>query len=160
MRFKTDMYDRVRKRHLECFQPYDRAWSSRNELNEKWTTKISSFFHKTQCCAMCGVVKLLNRMKHYKTLHNMYDNVANENLNDYMHYGMANLATTPYTSCNNTKMVHLCINCHSNKKKPLKHILCCILITFIHGCTLLSTHPLHLQLLSFLDISMHMESRN
>jgi hypothetical protein len=133
MRFNTNMYDRVRKQHLECFQPYDRAWSSRNELNENWTTKISSFFHKTQCCAMCGVVKLLNRMKHYKTLHNMYDNVANENLNDYMHYGMANLATTPYTICNNRKMVHLCINCHSNKKKTFKtHLM--LYTNHLHTC--------------------------
>jgi hypothetical protein len=31
---------------------------------------------------MCGFVKLINIMKHYKTLHNMYNNDANEK-NDY-----------------------------------------------------------------------------
>jgi hypothetical protein len=31
---------------------------------------------------MCGVVKIINIMKHYKTLRNMYNNDANEK-NDY-----------------------------------------------------------------------------
>jgi hypothetical protein len=35
-------------------------------------------FTKCNIVPLCRVVKLLDKMKHYKTLHNMYNNAPNE----------------------------------------------------------------------------------
>jgi hypothetical protein len=55
--------------------------------------------------------------------------------------------------------MYLCNKCHSNKKKPWN-------ATYVvyqappYMATLLFTHPLHVQLLSFFEIGLHMQSQN
>jgi hypothetical protein len=104
-------------------------------------------------------VKLPNKRKHYKTLFNKYKDVHNQH-NTYTPYAIANLVMANHTTFDDKKLVHICIKCHSNLNKPQN-------VTYIiyyqppsYMGTLLSTHPLHVQLLSFIDIGMHMQSRN
>ncbi len=66
MRFKQNIYDKVRKQKKKK-KPYDQAWNSRYELYEKWTIEVCSLFQKMQGCAICEVVKLINKKKHYIT---------------------------------------------------------------------------------------------
>jgi len=55
--------------------------------------------------------------------------------------------------------MYLCNKCRSNKKKPWN-------ATYVvyqappYMATLLFTHPLHVQLLSFFEIGLHMQSQN
>jgi hypothetical protein len=51
----------------------------------KMENKDLLFFHKMWCYGMCGIVKLINIMKHYKTLRNMYNNDANEKIDYTQH---------------------------------------------------------------------------
>ncbi len=89
-------------------------------------------FTKCNIVPLYKVVKLLDKIKHYKTFRNMYNNVPNEKNNNP--YDMANLGMTPYTISNNVDMVHLCINCHANKKNIKTHLMLCInhLHTWLH----------------------------
>jgi len=150
MKFKKQVYDIVKKRHQECFQPYDQTWHSRNELNEKWTMETSSFFQKIQCCTICALVKLINKRKYYKTLVNKYKVVHNQH-NTYTPYAIANMIMANYTSFYDKKIMHICIKCHSNLNKP-QNTAYVVYQPPSYMATLLCTHPLYVQLLSFLDI--------
>jgi hypothetical protein len=79
--------------------------------------------------------------KKYKTLFNKYKDVHNQ-CNTYTPYAIAN------------------IKCHSNLNKPQNVAYVIYYQPPSYMGTLVSTHPLHVQLLSFLDIGMHMQSRN
>jgi hypothetical protein len=85
-------------------------------LNEKWTIETSSFFQKIQCCAICGIVKLTNKRKYYKTLVNKYKDVHNQH-NTYTPYAIANVIMANCTTFNDKKIMHICIKCHSNLNK-------------------------------------------
>jgi hypothetical protein len=87
----------------------------------------------------------------------MYNNAPNEK-NDSP-YGVANLKMTPYTISNNVDMVDLCINCHANKKLN-QNTSYIVYQSPLYMVALLSTQSFHIQLFSFRDIRMHMESNN
>jgi hypothetical protein len=55
--------------------------------------------------------------------------------------------------------MHIWIKCHSNLNKPL-NVAYVIYQPPSYMATLLSTHSLHVQLLSFLNIGMQMQSIN
>jgi len=74
-------------------------------------------FHKIQCCAICGIVKLTNKRKHYKTLFNKYKDVHNQH-NTYTPYAIANVVMANHTTFDDKKLMHICIKCHSNLNKP------------------------------------------
>jgi len=104
-------------------------------------------------------VKLTNKIKHYKTLFNKYKDVHNQH-NTYTPYVIANVVMANHTTFDDEKFMHICIKCYSNLNKPqnVAYIIYYQPPSYIK--TLLSTYPLHGQLLSFLDIGMHMQSRN
>jgi hypothetical protein len=123
-------------------------------LNEKWTIKTFLFFQKIQCCAICGIVKLTNKRKYYKTLVNKCKDVHNQH-NTYTPYAIANVIMANYTTSFDKNFMHNCIKCHSNLNK-FQNVAYVKYQPSSYMATLLSTHPLHVQLLSFLDIGLHM----
>jgi hypothetical protein len=56
-------------------------------------------FSKIQCCAICGIVKLINKRKYYKTLVNKYKDVHNQH-DSYTPYAIANMIMANYTTSN------------------------------------------------------------
>ncbi len=82
-----------------------------------------------QCCE---VVKLINKKKHYKTLHNKYNNTSKKQ-NGCTPYVMANVMMATYTTCNIGKLVCLCNKCHSNQKKTSECNTCSVPSTIMHG---------------------------
>jgi hypothetical protein len=69
------------------------------------------------------------------------------------------MVMTNYTTYDDKNFMHICIKCHSNLNKP-QNALYGVCQPPSYMGTLLFTHPLHIQLLSFFNIGMHMESRN
>jgi hypothetical protein len=114
--------------------------------------------HKIQCCVICGIVKLTNKRKYYKTLVNKYKDVHIQH-NTYTSYAIANMIMANYTTSDDKKFIHIWIKCHSNLSKP-QNVTYVVHQPSSYMATLLFTHSLHVQLLSFLNIGMHMQSRN
>ena len=160
MRSLKDVHEQVRKRRCQRFQPYDWAWSSRNEVHDKWTKATSTFFKDLKCCAICGVTKLLHKNKKYKS-------IPNPNINDFdtliqpgcTPYGIANVCLSQYTTNATGNVMHLCMKCYMNKTKPV-NARYVIYQSPSYTKSIISTNPLHVQLLSFLDIGLHIQSRN
>ncbi len=115
-------------------------------------------FSKNTMLCNCGIMKLTNKRKHYKTLLDKYKDVYNQH-NTYTPHVIANMVMTNYTTYDDKNFMHICIKCHSNLNKP-QNALYGVCQPPSYMGTLLFTHPLHIQLLSFFNIGMHMESRN
>ncbi len=65
----------------------------------KMDNKNIFIFSKIQCCAICGIVKLINKRKYYKTLVNKYKDVHNQH-DSYTPYAIANMIMANYTTSN------------------------------------------------------------
>ena len=119
MRYIKDVYEQVQKRRCQSFQPYNWARGSRNEVVDKWTKATSIFFKDFQCCAICGVTKLLYRNKKYRS-------IPNPNIDDSstpirpgcIPYGLANVYLSKYTMNTKRNVMHLCMKCYMNQTKP------------------------------------------
>jgi hypothetical protein len=55
--------------------------------------------------------------------------------------------------------MHLCMKCYMNQTNPA-NVLYVVFYSPSYTKSIISTNPLHVQLLSFLDIGMHIQSRN
>ena len=55
--------------------------------------------------------------------------------------------------------MHLCMKCYMNKTKPV-NARYVIYQSPSYTKSIISTNPLHVQLLSFLDIGLHIQSKN
>ncbi len=146
----------MKKKHQECFQPYDQTWHLINKSNQRWTIETSSFFITYN---VVQFVKLTNKRKHYKTLLNKYIDVHNQH-NTYPPYAIVNVIMANHTTFDDEKLMHICVKCHSNLNKPQNVAYIIYYQPPSYMGTLLSTHPLHVQILSFIVIGMHMQSRN
>ncbi len=122
MKFKKQIHDIVKKIHQQRFQPYDQTWHSRNKLNEQWTIEISSFFQKIQCCVICGIVKLTNKRKYYKTLLTNTKMFIINIILTRTPYAIVNVIMANYTLFDD--IMHISIKCHSNLNKPQNCNLC------------------------------------
>jgi len=110
-----------------------------------------------KCCAICGLTKLNHQHKHFKKLNSMY-NKLNTTESGCTPYGFANCLLSNYTMTSNGKEMYLC----------LKSYLEWNMITFAkyvvfqspsYKKALLSKHPFYLQLLSFLNIGLHIQNQ-
>ena len=147
------------KEALPKIQPYDWAWGSRNKVHDKWTKATSTFFKDFQCCAICGVTKLLHKNKKDRF-------IPNRNIDDFdtliqprcTPYGLANVHLSQYTSNAKENVMYLCMKCYMNKTKPVN-------APYVkyqspsYTKSIISTNPLHVHLLSFLDIGLHIQFR-
>ena len=68
MKYIKNVYEQVRKRRCQRFQPYDWACGSRNEVHDKWTKATSTFFKEFQCCVLCGITKILYKNKKCRSI--------------------------------------------------------------------------------------------
>ena len=160
MRYIKDVYEQVRRRCCQRFQPYDWAWGSRNEVHDKWTKATSTFFKVFQCCAIYGVTKLLHRNKKYRS-------TPNPNIDDSETliqpgctlYGLGNVYLSQYTTNTKRNVMHLCMKCYMNQTKPVNAPYV-VYHSPSYTKSIILTNPLHVQLLSFLDIGLHIQSRN
>ncbi len=64
MGFKNDVYDWVRLRQMQHYQPYD-GQNARNELYDKWINYSTNVFKNMVCHAICGLTKLNHQCKHF-----------------------------------------------------------------------------------------------
>jgi hypothetical protein len=66
------------------------------------------------------------------------------------------MAMANFTTFDDKKFMQICVKCHSNLNKPQNATYIIYYQPPSYMGTLLSTHPFHVQFLSFLDIGMHM----
>ena len=155
-----DVNEQVRKRRCQRFQPFDWAWSARNEIVDKWIEATSTFFKEFQCCAICGVTKLSHKHKKYRSIPNPnVDDSSTLNQPGCTPYGLTNAYLSHYTTNAKGNVMHLCMKCNNNKTKPANAPYV-VFHSPSYTKSIISTNPLHVQLLSFLDIGMHIQSRN
>ena len=157
MRYIKDVYEQVRKRLCQRFQPYDWAWASRNEVVNKWTKATSTFFKDFQCCAICGVTKLLHRNKKYRYIPNPNIDDSNTPIRPgCTPYGLANVYSSEYTTNTKENIMQLYMKCYMNQTKPT-NAQYIVFYSPSYTKLIISTNPLHVQLLSFLDIGIHIQ---
>lgn len=72
---------------------------------------------------------------------------------------MANVMMATYTTCNDGKLMYICNKCHSNQKNP-RNATYVVYQAPSYMATLLSTHLVHVQLLSFFNITLQMQLQN
>ena len=143
---------------MKRFQPLDRCWLHRSDLQCYWLKQTKSFFKDLHCCAICGVTKLSNRNKKYRFLHNTYlDGVAP--MQGCTPYGTTNTYIAKHTTNASGDKMILCNQCHSNRKNP-PHAPYVVYQPPAYMKSIVTLNPLHVQLLSFMDIAMHMQSKD
>ncbi len=111
---------------------------------------IFVFSKNTMLCNLWNCETHKWKRKYYKTLVKKYKIVRNQH-NTYTPYAIANMIMANYTTSYDKKIMHICIKCHSNLNK-LQNVTYVVYQPPSYMATLLSTHTLHVQLLSFLHI--------
>jgi hypothetical protein len=154
--FRKHVVEAVQRRHQSCFQPYDRAWHGRHELYTKWIKQTSRLIKELVCCALCGVTKMHNKKQHYKIVPNTYMDAYNPKPG-YTPYGTANALLVDHTTNSSGQKMNVRLKCKSNMNVPpnSKYV---VYQSPSYFNSIVSSHPLHVQLLSFLDIGIHIES--
>ena len=158
MRFKKNVHEKLRIRRMKRFQPWDRCWLNSSDLQSSWLKQTKSFFKDLHCCAICGVTKLSNRNKKYRFLHNTYlDGVAL--MQGCAPYGTTNTCIAKHTTNASVDKMILCNQCHSNRRNP-PYAPYVVYQPPAYMKSIVTLNPLHVQLLSFMDIGVHMQSKD
>ena len=143
---------------MKRFQPWDRCWLQRSDLQCSWLKQTKSIFKDLHCCAICGVTKLSYRNMKYRFLHNTYvDGVAP--MQGCTPYGTTNTYIAKHTTNASGDKMIICIQCRSNRNNP-SHAPYVVYQAPAYMKSIVTLNPLHVQLLSFMDIGLHMQSKD
>ena len=107
---------------------------------------------------MCGVTKMNNRKQQYRLIHSLYID-ATMPTQGLTPYGATNAYLAEFTTNALGHKMIICIQCHLNKNKPpnASHVVYNF-PTYMR--TIITTNFLHVQILYFLDIAMHIQSKD
>ena len=158
MRFKKNVHDKLRIRRMKRFQPWDRCWLDRSDLQCSWLKHTKSFFKDLHCCAICGVTKLSKRNNKYRFVLNTFLGGVPP-MQGCTPYGTRNTYIAKYTTNASGDKMILCNHCHSNRKY-LAHAPYVVYQPPAYMKSIVTLNPQHVQLLSFMDIAMHMQSKD
>jgi hypothetical protein len=156
--FRKHVIEAIQRRRQSRFQPYNRGWHGLHELYTKWIKQTSRFIKELICCALCGMTRMHNKKQHYKVVPNSYTNAYNPK-SGCTQYGMANALLADHTTNANGEKMNVCLKYKSNINAPPNSKYVVYQSPSYFNFTV-SSHPLYVQLLSFLDIGIHIESRN
>jgi hypothetical protein len=99
-----------------------------------------------------------NQKHHYKLLPNTYTDACNP-IPGCTPYGTANALLADCTTNANGHKMNVCLKCKSNMTAP-PNSRYVVYQSPSYFNSIVSSHPLHVQLLSFLDIGIYIESKN
>jgi hypothetical protein len=107
------------------------------------------------CCAICGLIELNHQCEHFKKLNSMCNNL---NINEFgfTFYDNTNCLLFNYMTTSNGKEIKMCLKCYIERDAStyVKYVVFQS-PTFMRA--LLSKYPFYIQLLSFLNIGLHIQ---
>ena len=127
-------------------------------MHDSWTKHTTSFFKHLYCCGICGVTKMGNRKQQYRLVYNSYTD-ATMPTQGSTPYGATNAYLADFTTNDSGHKMIICIQCHLNKNKP-PNAPYIVYNSLTYMKSIITTNPLHVQMLSFLDIGMHIQSKD
>jgi hypothetical protein len=101
-----------------------------------------------KCCEFCGFTKLHLQGTHFSVVLNTFGIVAG-----VTSYGCSNIIMSTYTTTSDDLHVYVCNACFKFYEQP-EHIKYVVFQNMNYMKQILANNPLHLQLLSLIDISM------
>ena len=158
MRLKKEVHEWIRIRHMQQFQPWDRSWSHRSDMHDSWSKHATSFFKHLYGCEICGVTKMEKRKQQYRLAHNSY-NDATMPTQGSTPYGATNAYLVDFTTNTSGDKMIICTQCHSNKNKP-PNAPYVVYNSPTYMRSIITTNPLYVQMLSFIDIGIHIQSKD
>jgi hypothetical protein len=135
----------------KVFKPFDKLWIEVGTLHSNWNKCTSSFINNMRCCGFCGFAKLHLQGTHFNVFSNTFGIVANATL-----YGCSNIIMFTYTTTSDGFHVYVCNACLKFYEQP-EQIKYVVFQSMDNMKRILANNPLHLQLLSLIDISMKIE---
>jgi hypothetical protein len=103
------------------------------------------------CCGFCGFTKLHLQGTHFNVVSYKFGIVVVATL-----YGCSNIIMSTYITTNDGLHVYVCNACFKFYEQ-FKHIKYVVFQSMDYMKQILANNPLHLQLLSFIDISMKVQ---
>jgi hypothetical protein len=107
-----------------------------------------------KCCGFCGFTKLHLQGTHFNVVLNTFGIVVGATL-----YGCSNIIMSTYTTISDGFHVYVCNVCFQFYEQP-EQIKYVIFQSMDYMKLILANNPLHLQFISFIDISMKIEQQN
>jgi hypothetical protein len=109
-------------------------------------------------CALCGSIKLGHHIQHFKRRRNTYNNQISP-LMGCTPYGIANCVMAKYTINENGEYMYVCTKC--DKQQYNFYNASYIVFHFPNYMnSMLCLHPIYLQLLSLIDIGLHIQEKH
>jgi hypothetical protein len=115
-------------------------------------------FKHLYCCGIRGVTKMEHRKQQYRLVHNSYTD-ATMPIQGSTPYGAANAYPADFTTNASCDKMIICTQCHSNKNKPL-NVPYVMYNSPTYMKSFITTNPLFVQIFSFFDIGMHIQSKD
>ena len=153
----TNIYNTYTKEMDElklCFKPCNHTWIKVGALEKIFNKKFSAIFTNMRVCGMCGITTLHNFQWYIQYVDNQF---CGENLEQgCTRYGVANYIMSKHNTDASGLKINVCNKCRGqrgqNQGNPYVEMhspeyLACIL----------KVHPIKVQLLSFVDISLRIE---
>ena len=132
-------------------------WSHRSNMHDSWSIHTNSFLKDLHCCAICGVTKMGYRRQQYRLVYNSYID-ATMLMQGSTLYGATNAYLANFTTNASGYKMIICTQCHSNKNKP-PNAPYVVYNSLTYMRSIITTNPLHVQMLSFFEIGMHIQSK-
>ncbi len=135
----------------KVFKPFDRSWIEIGTLHSNWSKCTSSFIKDMWCC---GFPKLHLQGTHFNVVPNTFAIVVGATS-----YGCSNIIGSTYKTSSDGLHVRVCNACLKFYEQPewIKYVVFQSMDYMKHFFV---NNLLHLQLLSFIDISMKIEQQN
>ena len=143
---------------MQRFQPWDRLWFHRSDMHDSRSKHTNSFFKHLYCCGICGVTKMRNRKQQYRLVHDSYNDVAMPTQGSTP-YGATNRYLADFTTNALGDKMIICTQCHSNNNNP-PNAPYVMYNSPTYMRSIITTNYLHVQMLSFLDIGTHIQSKD
>jgi hypothetical protein len=111
-----------------------------------------------KCCALCGFVKLSHHTQHFKRKRNTYNDQISP-LMGCMPYVIAICVMVKYTTNENGECIYICTKCDKHQC-TLHKTSYIVLHSPNYMNSMLCLHPIYVQLLSLIDIGLHIQEKH
>jgi hypothetical protein len=135
----------------KVFKPFDRSWIEIGALQSNWNKCTPSFIKDMKCCGLCGFTKLHLQGTHFCVVLNTFGIVVSATP-----YSCSNIIMSIYTTTNDGLHVYVYNACFKFYEQP-KRIKYVVFQSMNYMKQILADNPLHLRLLSLIDISLKIE---
>lgn len=138
---------------LEC-EPCSRTWERCNGFEKSFRERFSSIFSNMRACGVSGVTILNSVRFEMRYVYNQYCGLVPQE--GCTRYGVANYLVSKHTTDSTGKKMNVCNKCRSGTDQEKENVYV-VMQSPEYMLSILKLHPLKVQLLSFLDISMRLK---